>query len=131
MREKGSPAGVGIISIIAVMFLLALAVFSVLTLTSARADLALTERGAESVAEYYVADSRAVELAAEFAAGIDDELVEALPISDMQELRIHLVRNADGGVDVLQWQVVLTQDFSEFPEDGLNLLHEETLDFLP
>lgn len=119
VREKTSPAGLGLISMITAMFLLTLAVFAVLTLASARADYALTRRGADNVAAYYRADMRAAALAEEFARGTEAELYEVLPITEMQGLSIHLLRREDGGVAVLRWQVVLLDDFSDMPDDYL------------
>ena len=49
MDKQTSPIGVGVISILTVLLVLCLAVFAALTLSSARADLALSRRNADTV----------------------------------------------------------------------------------
>lgn len=57
MDKQTSPIGVGVISILTVLLVLCLAVFAALTLSSARADLALSRRNADTVQAYYAADA--------------------------------------------------------------------------
>lgn len=61
MKEVNRPAIVstGVISLITVFAVLLLVSFSVLVLSSARADGKLTEKAALAVTEYYAADARA------------------------------------------------------------------------
>lgn len=53
MGKQSAPVGIGAASIITVLLVLTLSVFSALTLSAARADLALSRRNAETVRQYY------------------------------------------------------------------------------
>lgn len=101
-----SPIGVGVITLITVLLVLCLTIFSILTYSSAQADMRLSEVNAEAVAAYYDADAEAAELYAQFAAGTDAELETSLTVSDTQELHLHFVRNADGTAKILAWNTV-------------------------
>ena len=92
-----------------VLLVLTLSVFSALTLTSARADLSLSQTNADTVSAYYAADAQAAALYAQFAAGTDDELETDIPMTDTQSLHLHLVRGEDG-VEILAWQAVPVED---------------------
>lgn len=105
MKKAPPPIGIGVVSIMTVLLVLTLSVFSALTLTSARADLSLSQTNADTVSAYYAADAQAAALYAEFAAGLDDELETDIPMTDTQSLHLHLVRGADG-VEILAWQTV-------------------------
>ena len=65
-------AGIGIITIINILLVLCLAVFSTLTLSSARSDAALSKINAEAAGAYYRADAAAAKLAA-----LDDANLQA------------------------------------------------------
>jgi hypothetical protein len=54
-----TSSGLGAVTIFAVLLILCLTVFSVLTLASAQADLRLTEKNALMVSSYYRADNEA------------------------------------------------------------------------
>lgn len=110
---RSSPIGVGVLTILTVLLVLTLAVFSALTYTSARADLALSQRNADMVTAYYAADSQARRLQAEFAQGLDDELEATLPMTDAQDLYIHLAREG-GEVRVLAWKTVPAQGEGQY-----------------
>ncbi len=117
-EKKDAPVAVGIVSIFTVLLVLTLSVFAALTLSSARADLALSRINAETVSAYYAADSTAHTLYEEFAAGDEKELVTQIPISERQILSIHLVRQK-GEVQVLAWQVVPVEDAAAQQEQHL------------
>lgn len=104
-KRDESPMGIGVASVFTVLMVLALSVFAVLTLTSARADLALSRINADTVRAYYAADSAAAELYEKFAAGTEAELQAEVPMTANQVLRVHLAREGDA-VRVLAWQVV-------------------------
>lgn len=59
MRRPPSNAGVGASSIMLIIVVLCLTLFGVLSFVTARNDMALTERTAESVERYYEADAAA------------------------------------------------------------------------
>ena len=107
--DRGSPVGVGVLTVLTVLLVLTLAVFSALTYTSARADWALSRINADTVTAYYTADAEAARLLSGFSAGSAEELEATLPMTEAQSLRIHLARRADGTVAVLAWQTVPAQ----------------------
>ena len=96
MDKQTSPIGVGVISILTVLLVLCLAVFAALTLSSARADLALSRRNADTVQAYYAADAQAVRCYEAFAAGQEDMLEATIPVTKYQSLYLRLARRADG-----------------------------------
>ena len=108
-----SPFGVGIITIITVLLVLTLSIFAALTLTSAKADLALSQINADTVQAYYAADSEAAALYAAFVSGTEPELQREIPLQNDQVLSLHLLREADGSVTILAWDVTPVQ-----PDDG-------------
>ena len=68
-EKKQSPLfGVGGVTLLTVLLILALTMFAVLTLSSAQADMRLSEKNARTVGEYYTADNKAVVLQAQAAA---------------------------------------------------------------
>ena len=109
MKKSPPPIGIGVVSIMTVLLVLTLSVFSALTLTSARADLSLSRTNAGTVAAYYAADAQAARMYAGFAAGDDAELDTYIPMTDTQSLHLHLVRGEDG-VEILAWQTVPVED---------------------
>lgn len=120
MRGKGSsPIGVGVLTVLTVLLVLTLAVFSALTYTSARADLALSKINADTVTAYYAADAQASALLEEFQDGLDDELEATLPMTEAQSLYVHLVRDLDGTVRVLSWKTVPAQEEEDLGGGGL------------
>lgn len=104
--QAPSPFGVGIITIITVLLVLTLSIFAALTLSSARADLALSRINAGTVRAYYEADAQAARLYAGFAAGSAQTLEESIPIDGQQSLHLSLRREADGSVTILAWETV-------------------------
>lgn len=100
-----SPVGVGVITIITVLLVLSLTIFSALTLSSARADYTLSQTNADTVAAYYQADCEAVKRYAEFAAGTESELDELIPISETQSLHLHLIRDGFNQIWYYAWDV--------------------------
>lgn len=111
MKKSPPPIGIGVVSIMTVLLVLTLSVFSALTLTSARADLSLSQTNADTVSAYYAADAQASRMYAAFAAGTDNELEVYIPMTDTQSLHLHLVRGEDG-VEILAWQTVPVEDDS-------------------
>lgn len=107
------PVGVGVISCITVLLVLILAVFSCLTLSTARADYALAQRSAETVSSYYEADSEARRLAHGFIQGTETELETVVPMNEYMGLLVHLLRLPDGTVLVNDWRTVLLEEFDD------------------
>lgn len=128
MRQENtapSPFGVGIITIITVLLVLTLSIFAALTLSSAKADLALSRINADTVSAYYAADARAAQLYVEFAAGTGAQLEEYLPIDDSQSLYLSLRRITDGDqagkVAIEHWEVVTHVPGEDEVENQWNL----------
>lgn len=107
-HSSSSPIGVGVLTILTVLLVLTLAVFSALSYAAARADLALSRKNADTVTAYYAADDQARRLKSEFAAGAKGELEATLPMTEAQSLYVHLVREG-GAVKVLAWKTVPAQ----------------------
>ena len=66
MRNRSFGTTMGITSIIAILIILVLVVFSTLSLITSKADLNLSQRTADSIESYYKADSNAILIVAEF-----------------------------------------------------------------
>lgn len=128
MRQENtapSPFGVGIITIITVLLVLTLSIFAALTLSSAKADLALSRINADTVSAYYAADAQAARLYVDFAAGTDAQLEEYIPIDDSQSLYLSLRRVTDGEqagtVTIEHWEVVTHVPGQDEVENQWNL----------
>lgn len=122
--KSASPAGIGVLTVLTILLVLTLAVFSVLTYSSAHADLALSRVNADTVRAFYEADTAAEALAAEFAAdSTSTSFTATLPITPMQGLYIALQRQADGSIAVLAWHTIPIEQ--EIPEQTLNVLTVE------
>ena len=120
-QKTTSPLGIGCITILTVLLVLTLSIFSALTLTTARADLSLSQISAQSVQDYYEADREAAALYAAFAAGTQAELLEELPVGDNRTLTLHLLREADGSIAVLAWDVTPVQPDQQEIDDTPDL----------
>jgi hypothetical protein len=69
-KKAFAGTSMGISSIIAILVIMVLVVFSALSVTTAKADLTLSQKTADSLQAYYDADCKAEELMAEAAAAI-------------------------------------------------------------
>lgn len=119
-QSGASPLGVGVISIVTVLLVLCLTIFSALTLTTAKADLNLSRINADTVSAWYAADAEAARQYAAFAGStVSGELEASIPIAGRQSLYLHLVRDGDGTVRVLAWRAVT--------EEGETSLEDATL----
>lgn len=114
--SAASPVGVGVISVVTVLLTLTLSLFAALSVAMAQADLALSQKNADTVTAYYQADVRAAELYADFAAGDAPALETSIPITGRQFLLLRLARTEDGDVEILDWR---TQTQEEPAQDGL------------
>ena len=103
-RSFASPVGVGVLSVITVLLVLTISLFAALAVSTAQADLALSQKNAETVTAYYAADAQAAELYAAFAAGGQPSLEAEIPITQRQSLILRLNREADGRVEVVEWR---------------------------
>ena len=141
-RKKLSfGTSMGVSSIIAILVILLLVVFSILALTTARADLLLSQKSSDSISAYYDADSLAEDMMAEVAALISrganwqanlEKDVYSLsyaeggvfisytvPIDEYRNLLVELFADADGKLARTLWQVVPAKEW--VPDESLNL----------
>lgn len=102
--KNASPIGVGVVTILTVLLVLGLTIFSTLTLSTARGDLALSQRNADTVQAYYKADAQATKRYADFAESDERELETTIPMTDTQSLYLHLARQADSSILILAWK---------------------------
>ncbi|MCD7947766.1 MAG: hypothetical protein LUG13_05650 [Oscillospiraceae bacterium] len=128
MRQSNqrSPVGIGTITILTVLLILCLSIFSALTLSTANGDLALSERNAQTVSAWYEADAEAARLYADFAAGSAPELEEQIAMSDTHYLYLHLLRGGTGDVQILAWQMTATEDTQEPGDQFLPVYTEDS-----
>ena len=116
--------GVGSVSLILIFCVLCLTIFSLLTLSFARSENALTQKLADSAQNYYAADMKATQAIAELeqalssgeqpaiAAGLEMNysqtdrglLVSFLSQIDRQRSIAVTVVYFDGSFDILRWQ---------------------------
>ena len=132
----------GVTSIIAILVILVLIVFSALSITTAKADLSLSEKTADATSDFYAADTRAEERLAQIAseietgAGWQGRLADVgytvdaeaqngfrisydIEIGSSRILHVEIVVNADGHILRDVW---LVQPSGEWvPDTGLNL----------
>jgi len=133
ISKKGSfGTTMGVTSIIAILVILVLIVFAALSVTTAKADLNLSEKTAEATTAFYKADTLAEEKVAEVAtaakggAGWEKKLgadysVSAsdgatvvtyeVPIDENKALSVRLKVATDGSIARELWQVHSTSEW--------------------
>lgn len=120
MRSRNpSPIGVGVLTVLTVLLVLILAVFSALTYSSAKADLVLSQKNADTVTAYYTAEAEARKLLDQFTGGVEGALEATLPMNEAQSLYIHLKRAEDGTVEIVAWKTIPAQEEDAFEEPRL------------
>lgn len=110
-RTYGVPL-VGGSSLLVIFAVLCLTVFALLTLSTVEAGGRLSQKSAAAVTAYYEADCKAQEVLAKLRSGGEPEGVTAengvlrytIPITEGQELRVLLQRDAVGTYRVLEWK---------------------------
>lgn len=127
-RQKKHVINIGITSVIFIFIVLCLSVFALLSVNSARQSYEAVRRQADSVTEYYAADSAAQRwIHQQKAAGNSgpEILSQDFPISDSQTLKVSL----DGSTfDILSYQVVNNEVLAI--DDSLPVWQEE-MEVLP
>lgn len=116
-NRNNLPLGVGLTSVFTVLLVLTLSIFAVLTLSTARADLALSQINADTVSAYYAADRLAAEHYNTFAAGTAAEFETSIPIRAGQSLHIRLGRDTEGLPLILAWETVPLEPEGEISSD--------------
>ncbi len=133
--KKFSP-GIGSASLILIFSALCLAIFALLSLSSANREKALTEKFVSSTENYYAADSAAVEIAAQLRSAVSrgecpnkindvnittdgiSSFAYLCPIDAQRALSVRL-EITETTLSVLSWCEISTTDW--VPEDGLNV----------
>jgi|GluameStandDraft_1065615.scaffolds.fasta_scaffold02970_7 hypothetical protein len=123
---------IGASSLLSAFAVLCLVVFALLALSTVRADERLSEASLQATKDYYAADCKAQEILARIRLGESlPEGVEAqaqggyvilryaVPISDVQELRVEVGQRADRSCEILRWQAVANEEW--VGDDGLKL----------
>lgn len=119
-RPFSPPVVVGAVSLITVFAVLCLVVFSLLSLSTAQANMRLSDTSAAAVYDYYRADAKAEQLLACLRAGEVPEGVQdsgngiyryGCPISDTQLLAVE-VSVAGTEFTILRWQAVSTAEWT-------------------
>ena len=113
-------------SLLVIFAVLCLTVFALLGLSTVQAGGRLSQSSAQAVSAYYEADCQAEEIFArlrsgELPAGVTHSNTVysyICPISDTQQLRVELQKEADGWT-VLRWQAESTADWE--PNDSLHV----------
>jgi hypothetical protein len=132
----------GVSSLIAILVILLLVVFSVLSITTSRADLLLSQRSSESIKAFYDADASAEDKMAEIAAVISrggnwkavvahngctvssdkeqgTDVSYTIPIDEYRNLDVKLFVDTDGELTRTIWQVVPAKNW--VADENLNL----------
>ena len=134
-RDKGiSPPTTGGASLLTVFAVLCLTVFALLSLSTVRADSALSEATSRAIRDYYAADGQAQEILARLRMGerpgeviTEGDLCRyVVPISETQELRVVVEIRSTNDYTVLRWQTVPVGDWVY--DDSLNLWDGEDFD---
>ena len=120
MNEKQSVGfiPVGVTSLLVIFAVLCLTVFALLSVSTVRADKALSEKSAAAIDGYYQADYAAEQTLALLRAGKQPDEVKKIngiycythPISDTQTLVVEVI--VDGShYEILRWQAVSAADW--------------------
>lgn len=78
IMKRSFGTTMGITSIIAILVILVLVVFSTLSLVTAKADLNLSQKTADNIKAYYIADGNAEKIMAEFGDIINSEVTQEI-----------------------------------------------------
>jgi len=141
-KKKASfGTSMGVSSIIAILVILVLVVFSTLSITTSKADLTLSQKSSDSIKAYYEADAAAEDMLCEVAVAVNQggdwsaqlstngyniskadgkTLVSyTVPIDRNRNLNVELIVDSGGGLTRELWQVVPAREW--VPDNSLNL----------
>jgi len=140
-KKAAFGTSMGVSSIIAILVILVLVVFSTLSITTSKADLTLSQKSSDSIKAYYEADAIAEDMLAEVAIAITGgdnwraELTKngynilsadkgtlisyTVPIDRNRNLNVELLAGDGGGLTRELWQVVPAREW--VPDNSLNL----------
>lgn len=131
----------GVSSIIAILVILVLVVFSALSIVTSKADLTLAQKTADGVMAFYSADAAAEDKMAEVAAAIQADdgwraslsqngyaissatggtlIAYTVSIDENRNLNVELLAGENAGLTRKLWQVVPAKEWA--PDNNLNL----------
>ena len=125
-KQRSQVSIVGGSSLLVIFSVLCVAIFALMSLTSATSDTRLNDRSLQAISGYYEADSAAEEIIAALRSGSVPEGVRLAdgvysfecPISETQQL---LVEAAIDGTDyrILRWQAGPSVEWE--PDDHINV----------
>jgi len=141
-KKKASfGTSMGVSSIIAILVILVLVVFSTLSITTSKADLTLSQKSSDSIKAYYEADSIAEDMLCEVAVAINRggdwraeligvgydisalaegyKIAYVVSIDKNRNLNVELIARNDGRLTRELWQVVPAREW--VPDNSLNL----------
>ena len=111
-RNSFSPPMAGGSSLLVILAVLCLTVFTLLGLSTVQADSRLADASAKAVSDYYAADLEAETILAKLRQGLVPEGVQvdgniysySCVISDTQSLMVEVIRNKPASWTILRWQ---------------------------
>ena len=127
----------GVTSIIAILVILVLVVFSALSITTSKADLVLSQKTSDSAHAFYAADATAEEKLAEIAAAVkegsgweskmsalgcevDGNMISyVVPVDVNRNLEVMIRVASNGNISRELWQVVPASEW--VADDTINL----------
>lgn len=138
-KNSKSGIGTGSVSLILIFAVLCLTIFTLLTLSSAKAEHDTSTKTAESIAAYYAADAKAeivlasisaelknkstvptmvndIEISTQTENGINT-ISYTIPMDDSQIVSVILQHNsASGTIDILKWQIEMSAEWEAFDD---------------
>ena len=143
-KKKASfGTSMGVSSIIAILVILVLVVFSALSITTSKADLKLSQKTSDGVIAFFEADAAAEDKLAEVAAAIarggswqaalrdlgcevssvsgGTRIAYTIPVDEYRNLDVELIANAGGSIKRTLWQIVPANEW--VPDNSLNLFN--------
>lgn len=126
MKQNGSISTLGGSALMMIFAVLCLTVFAVLSLSTAKAGVALSESSTRATQAYYAADEQAERMFAKIRAGEPVDGVERdgavysyrCPIDERQSLYVEIEQNGDT-FTVLRWQAAIDESMIEETEHEL------------
>lgn len=136
-KKRSFGTTMGVTSIIAILVILVLVVFSALSITTSKTDLVLSQKTSDSAKAYYIADSTAEERLAEIVGAINSGSGWQSKVSDMdctvdgnmvsfmivvdenRNLEVNLRVASNGSITRELWQVVPSTEW--VADDTINL----------
>jgi len=140
-KKAAFGTSMGVSSVIAILVILVLVVFSALSITTSKADLTLSQKTARSIEAYYEADAEAEDRMAVVAAAVADlgawrafllqngynissaeggELISyVVSVDDNRNLNVELLLDGSGKLSRKLWQVTPAKEW--IPDESLNL----------